>query len=1850
MSSTVTPPVSGLPFDVFRADGLGGFELLSQGADRVLYRRSRRSGPDQSAILIAMPAVEHPARAVLDRLAHEYELRDGLDRAWAVRPVELSREAGRTMLVLEDPGGELLDRHLAQAMAVEEFLRLAINLSAALHGLHQRGIIHKDIKPANVFYDPHTGQAWLTGFGIASRLPRERQAPAPPEVIAGTFAYMAPEQTGRMNRSIDARSDLYALGITLYQCCTGALPFSATDPMEWVHCHIARQPLPPAERSPAVPGPVSAVIMRLLAKTAEERYQTAAGVAQDLQRCLADWQRQGTIDEFPLGQQDTPGRLLISEKLYGREREITTLLSAFDRATGSGAAELVLVSGYSGIGKSSVVNELHKVLVLPRGLFAAGKFDQYNRDIPYATLAQALHSLVRSLLGKSDAALAPWRDALREALGPNGQLMVDLVPILEALIGPQSPVSELPPQEAQRRFQLVFARMLGVFARPEHPLTLFLDDLQWLDIATLDILEHLATQSDLRNLLLVGAYRDNEVTDTHPLMRRLAAIRNAGGRVQEIVLSPLRLSDVERLIADALRSEPGFVSPLARLVHEKTAGNPFFTVEFFTALAEEGLLVFDHAQGRWSWELERIQNKGYTENVVDLMLGKLQRLPVETQRVLQLMACLGNEAAAGTLATVHDQDEAAVDVAMWPAMQAGLVVHSDGLYRFVHDRVQEAGYGLIPESNLAKEHLRIGRLLEARAAATATEESVFDIVRHLNRGAALLTSVEERERLAELNLLAGKRAKATMASNSALGYFVAGEALLGDQGWQSRPDIAFALALNRAECEFLTGALADAESRLAMLSARAGDLLDRAAITCLQIELYTTLDRSDRSVEVTLDYLRGVDITWSAHPASEDVEREYERIWQQIGSRPIEALFELPQMDAPVWKATMEVLAAAITPALYTDENLYCLVIGRMANTSLEHGNSDASGYGYAILGTVLGRRFNDYKSAFRFGELGFKLVTQLGLDRFKARVYVTFGHHIIPWTKHIRTSRELLQQALDAAHDAGDLTYGAFSRTHFVTHLLACGDPLDAVQRAADAGLDFARQSRFGLVVDRITGQRQLIRTLRGLTPAFGCFDEDGFDEAGFEQHLAADSRLALAACWYWIRKLQARVLAGDHAAAMIAAAQAERLLWTSPAFFERAEYHFYAALARAAACGAPGEAEREAHLDALAAHHHQLREWSGNCPENFEHRAALVGAEIARLRGRDREAIDLYERAVRLARANGFVHNEAIANEIASHFYTTLGLETSAHAYLRNARHCYVRWGAVAKVMQLDEKHPELAEAQQPRNPTSTFGVPVEYLDLATVTNVLQTASSEIVLGRLLDTLMRSAIEQAGAERGLLLLPFGSELRIAAEARTRDDAIVVQSGDVAVTAAALPESILHYVQRTHELVLLDDASARNPFVADPYIDQHQARSVLCLPLINQTKLIGVLYLENNLGSRAFVPARIAVLKLLASQAAISLENARLYRDLEEREAKIRRLADSSIIGIFMWNFDGRILEANDAFLHMLGYDRHDLADGRMLWTGLSPPEWRDRSARGVDDLKKTGVAQPYEKEYLRRDGSRVPVLVGATTFEENGNQGVSFVLDLTERKRAEDALRQLESDFAHMNRVSMLGGLAASLAHEITQPIASARNNARAAQNFLEMAPPDLGEAIEAITSVVSDTDRVGDIIGGIREQIRKSPPRKDRFDLNAAIAEVATLARSMTVRSGVLAEIRLADGLPPVQGDRVQLQQVMLNLVLNAVEAMGSVEPAARELLISTEREPTGVVVAVRDSGPGIDPAHIERVFEAFYTTKPSGTGMGLAICRSIIDAHRGKLWASVNEPRGAVFRFTLPNAEEELAAGR
>ncbi len=1229
------------------------------------------------------------------------------------------------------------------------------------------------------------------------------------------------------------------------------------------------------------------------------------------------------------------------------------------------------------------------------------------------------------------------------------------------------------------------------------------------------------------------------------------------------------------------------------------------------------------------------------------MVGKLRRLTGVTQLALQQLASLGNTCKIATLIKVCGTDEETLRVALSEAIQAGLIYTQNGACTFSHDSIQEAAYALIVEGDRASEHLRIGRLLASRTAAEELEESIFDIVNQFNRGAALITGREEREQVAQFNLLAALRAKAATAYASGLTYLVAGGRLLGGDIWERSPSLAFAIEFNRAECEYLTGEFAASEARLSKISSHARGVVDEAAVTCLRVLVHTSLDQNDRAIDVGREYLDGVGIRVPAHPTREEVDRDYELLWRRIGDRPIEALIDLPLMTAPDHLATMNVLSALVAPASFGDRHLRNIIVSRMAVLSLEHGNCDESSLAYVSLGFVLGPTFGDYASGLRFSQLGLDLVANRGLDHFKARVYQVFGNHVAPWVQHLPTCQPYLEWAFEAAQEVGDIAYAAYSRADLAANLVNSGEPLAEAEQQILNGLSFARKAKFRLVADGIGFWLSLIRCLQGRTSAFGCLSDSEFDEEKFELQLESDPQRAKSAGAYWIRKLQARFFADDYRAALAAAARAATVLWAMPTDFESAEYHFCAGVARAALCDVTSPNELSRDLVVLHAHRDKLTLWAGNCPQNFSCRAALIDAEIARLEGRELEAQGLYEQSIRLSNEHRFLQIEGVANEVTARFYASRGFMTIADAYRRQSRICYFRWGAEGKVRQFDLMYPHLSE-KPPRAGAIITAARGDQLDLAYVVEMSQAISGEILLDGLIERLMVVTVKHAGAVRALLLLPRDEEMHIVAEATTNQDMVEVRLCDVSDVAEALPESMLRYVTRSRESVLLDDALQPNAYSTDPFVTRSRPRSVVCLPLIKQARLVGVLYLENNVSPYAFTRERLDVLRILASQAAISLENTRLYRDLEQREAKIRGLVDANIIGICVGSSDGRMIEANDAYLRIVGYDREDLRSGRISWTDLTPPEWRDRSAEAFAKATMTGAAQPYEKEYFRKDGSRVPVLVGVAGIEGIQHQSVSFVLDLTERKRAEaearesrQRFREVQLELEHANRVATIGQLSASIAHEVNQPIASAVTNAQTAMRWLEAEPPNLHKAKQALARILENANRAAEVISGIRALVKKEPPRQDRLEINETIMEVIAMTRGEVLRNEVSVRTRFKQGLPRVQGDRVQLQQVILNLIINAAEAMTGVSDGKRELLISTgDSGPEDIIVAVADSGPGLGTVSSERLFDAFYTTKPTGLGMGLAICRTIVEAHGGRLFASANAPRGAIFQFTVP----------
>ncbi|MBW9116464.1 AAA family ATPase [Rhizobium cauense] len=1819
-------------------------EVLIEDGERIVLRIN-----GERPFLAVGPVDDHPSREMTSRLINEHGLAPHLDSAWAVLPSRLSDANGVTILLLEDPVGHSLKHVLGARLEVGSFLRLAIAISRTVASVHEAGLLHKDIKPANILVSSSQDRAWLTGFGIASRVPRERQTPAPPEVIAGTFAYMAPEQTGRMNRSIDARSDLYALGVTFYEALTGKLPFSAEDPMEWIHCHVARQPPPVIDRRPDIPAQLSSVVMKLLAKAAEDRYRSAKELQADLQRCLAEWDTHATISGFELGAGTGPDHLVFHEKLYGREREVEQLAGAFDRVVNTGARGLVLVSGFSGIGKSSVVNELHKSLVSARGLFAVGKFDQYKRDIPYATLAQAFQGLIRQLLSKSDVELAQWRGALSEALGFNGRLMSNLIPELVHIIGEQPPVPDLSGPEAQRRFRVVFQHLIGVFARPEHPLVLFLDDLQWLDPATLDIFGSLVNETEVGSLLLVGAYRDNEVGPDHPLSARLDAVRRSDISIDEIVLRGVGSDDVARMIADALGDDTERVKPFSEVVYAKTAGNPFFTTQFVASLADDGLLHYDAALPGWRWDINRIQSKYVSGGVVDLMVERLSRLSDGSQRALKQLAGIGSNVKIATFQRMTDFSRNETHTLLNEAFRAGLLFQSEDAYSFAHDRVHEAAYSTIPEQERGRTHWAIGSRLLATLGEEEIEADIFEIVSQFNRGEAGRASQAERATVASLNLRAGRKAKAAAAYSAASGYLTQGISQLGEMGWRSDYELAFALALEHVECMFLGGDIRRAELLIEDLLRRRTTDVDKAAIYRVIVELCVVKSDNSGAVANAILGLNLLGVHLPAFPSWEDVQREYDMIWENLDGRSIESFADLPAMTDPKALAAVRLLAEMQPPAYFSNFNMTILVICRMINLCLERGAASTSAQGLVMLGYVMGPAFGRYADGYRIAKLAGRLAAERNVTVDLARVNHLTGL-AAAWTEPLPAVLGWLRPAFRGGVEAGDLYYACFEAAVIVLHVFLSGENLKDVDEECEQALEFARRTGFRAGADLIVATERAIASLRGRTSGLASYDSDGFDEQAFEEDLASTQN-SVVMWWYWTRKAMLYTLAENFEAALDAVAKVR----SNPAIrnmqIEQLDCYYFSALALAAVIkDETSTEERAGMLEEIRQQHAQLESWAKHARSpSFEDKHILVAAEIARLEGMEGEAQRLYDESIRVARLNGFTQYEAIANETAARFHAARGAKRFARTYLLEARACYARWGADAKVRQLEERYADFYDESASRLSTGTTVAAVEHLDLATVIKVAQSVSGEIVLERLVDTLMRTALEHAGAGRAVLVLGNATGHAVEAEAQMTADGVVVKHRADARTPVELPETVVQYVLRTRETMILDNALADSAFSSDQYIRRHRVRSLLALPLVNQGKLLGLLHLENNLAANAFTQNRLAILKLIASHAAIALENTRLYRDLKERESRIRRLVDANIIGVFMWTLDGEIFEANDSFLQMVGFEREDLAAGRLRWTDLSPPDEWATDAKVVEEVKTTGVATPWEKEFLRKDGSRVPVLIGAAAFGDTEfESGVSYILDLTARKHAEDAARasdrryrELQSELAHANRVAVAGQLSAAISHDVMQPLVGVVTSGSAGLNWLKADPPDLDAARRALERVVSEGHRAGEVLERTRALVKKSPPKAEIIDINGIITETASLIAAEAHQKDVSIQIKLDESLPQILADRVQVQQVILNLSVNAIEAMANhVDGSSKSLTIVSGRSDNSISVAVHDTGPGISPDIRNKVFDAFYSTKTQGMGMGLAISKTIAASHGGRLWVTANEPHGATFWLSLP----------
>jgi len=1499
--------------------GIAVQTLLYESANSLVYRAIREA--DNQPIILKLLKESYPTPQELLCYRTEYRITRELKEAGVVQVYDLQKYQNSLVMFVEDFGGQSLKILMQQRkFSLKEFLLVASATTEILGQIHSANIIHKDINPSNIVFNPATGQIKIIDFGISTQLTRETPSLKNPNVLEGTLAYISPEQTGRMNRALDYRTDFYSLGVTFYELLTGKLPFETEDALELVHWHIARQPVPVHEIDPRIPLIISQIVSKLMAKNAENRYQTAGGLKHDLDKCLVQLQETDTIEGFDLATRDITDRFLIPEKLYGRETEVDNLLAAFERVC-TGSAEMMLVAGFSGIGKTAVVNEVHKPIARQRGYFIKGKYDQFGRNIPFSAFVQAFRELMGQLLSEPEAQLQTWKTRILTAVGDSGQVLIEVIPELERIIGAQPPALELSGSAAQNRFNLLMEKFVQVFTTAEHPLVMFLDDLQWADSASLKLLQLL--MHDRGHLLVLGAYRDNEVSAAHPFMLTVDEIIKSGAVVNTITLQPLSLADLNQLVADTLICDLSSSQPLTELVYQKTQGNPFFSTQFLKSLYEEGQIIFDPpvsplskggSKGGWQFDIARVTFADASD-VVEFMAAQLQKLPAPTQDVLKLAACIGAQFDLDTLAIVREELPEKTASALWKALQEGLILLiaegcdflqtdaqsptesvANSTYKFLHDRVQQAAYSLIPDDQKKATHLKIGQLLLQNYSETEREEKLFDIVGHLNQGIELINQVSEREALAQLNLAAGCKARSSTAYAAANMYLQMGVELLTPQCWQNQYELTLNLYVAAAEIAYLNGDFDGMEQRAAQVLQKAQTILDRVKIYEIQIAAQTAQSKVLETIAVARDALLLLGIELPTEPDEAKIGKALQALAGQLSGRKIEELVDLPVMTNPQTQAAIQLSGMLFPPIFQGMPGLLPLLSSTMVSLSIQFGNAPASTVGYAIHGMVLCAFLGDVETGYGFGQLALSLLDRFNVPEFKSIILLLFGGWIQHHQEALLATIPTLKDGYRLGMETGDFLYASYCISIYFDANFFGGVELDnwepelPTYRAVMAQL---KQYSAQIYLDM---KQQMVWNFREARILSDCLIGRAYDETVMiPKHHQNNDLTAIAAVY--IYKLLLAYSFGNYKAALDHITQAKPYLMAVSGFVFVPIFHFYAALTHLALFREQPTIEQTEILGLVETHQSTLQQWAQNAPMNYLHKWHLVEAERQRVLGNKAEAIEMYDRAISGAQQNKYTNDEALANELAAKFYSEWGKTKVAQAYMFEAYYCYVQWGATAKVTDLETRYPQLFAVTQPtrKNTKTTVAMTTtgsgNHLDLAAVMKASQAICGEILLDKLLSSLMKILIENAGAQRGYLILSNQGKLLIEAEGTINFQQVTVLQSIPVETCQELSSAIVNYVARTQESVVLDDAVRSGQFTNDRYIQKHQPKSILCVPLINQSQIVSIVYLENNLTAGAFTPERVELLKVLSGQAAISIQNSKLYTEVRENEARLAQL-----------------------------------------------------------------------------------------------------------------------------------------------------------------------------------------------------------------------------------------------------------------------------------------------------------------------------------------------------------------------
>ena len=1864
-------------------DILANYEIhatLHESANSLVFRASHKH--DHTPVILKLLKQDYPSPEELYRYQQEYDITRQFNDDSIIKVGDLKKHQNTLIILVEDFGGESLALWLKRhSFSLKEGLDLAIKITHGLNLIHANGVIHKDINPSNIIWNPDTQVLKLIDFGIATQLSQEITRFGPPDALEGTLAYLSPEQTGRMNRAVDYRTDFYSLGITLYELFTGQLPFTANDALGWVHCHIAQNALTLNAINPDIPLALSELVMKLMAKNADDRYQSTHGLQHDLEQCLYYLDQNEPWQDFTLGEADYTELFQLPQTLYGREDEVNTLLQTFERVN-NGAKEVIWIKGPAGIGKTVLVQEIHQPITIQRGFFISGKYDQLQRSVPYSAFILAFNRWCDAVLTETETELANWRQRLLDAVGNIGQILIDIFPALERVIGPQPTVPALGPEENKNRFHYAFRQFIHVLATAEHPLVLFLDDLQWADLASLELLKLILTDPACQHLLILGSYRDNEVNAAHRLTQTIEELQTTAVPMQSLTLNNLKADDVSQLVAATLQTKNKKTQGLSQLIYEKTQGNAFFVKQFLQALYEEGQLQFDTEHRCWDWNIAQIQEQAITDNVVDLLTNKMEKLPLETQTVLTLGACIGQQFALQTVATIAQQTTATTLPLLWAAVKAGLLAPMDdhykiiskdttasppALFQFTHDRIQQAAYQLTPTKDRPSLHLKIGRLLLAQMTDTNLDQQLFNIVGHYNRAQTLITNNAERLQLAELNFKAGQKAKQATAYNPAQQYFRQGIKLLADDSWQQTYTLTLALHTEATEVAYLNQAYDEMEQHATLVMSQTNEALDRIRIYEIQMLAYHAQYRLQEAFHLGREALKELDVRLPKRLLPLRFLLSLFRTWLMIKNKLDDDFINLPVMTDPQQLAIQKVAGQLQISSFNTQPDLWPFILFQQIKRNIRYGHSAHSCYNCAGFGGLL-MMVGFIETGYHIQQLALHLAEQPIAKKFKGRTWIT-AHAT---GGHLKIShREALPRLLidiQTCLEIGDIEFANSNLTYYFIISFFCGENFSAIQKQIARYNEVIEQYSHKLLSSTINLYHQTIYNLQEQTEDPVQLAGHYFEEAReLPQYQKENNKSGL--CQFHLLKLILAYIFEQTEQLPRFTTLAEN--YSMPGTFMSTTLPFYAALSKLTFYKNSPKAEQRHLIKQIKNYQKKLKQWAKHVPSIYLHKWYLVEAERLRVLGKTTQASQSYEEAIAGAREHEYLQEEALANELAAKYWHTQGNETVGRVYMTQAHYLYTRWGAMAKVKQLEQHYPQLLSARkddsnlsntlQPTNRSTDGTTKPGQLDIETAMKATQAITGEISLAPLLTKLITLLIENAGAQYGCLLLEQDGQWQIEAEGGIEGTPTsILQSlslKDEDIQRSHLPGTIIYYVIRTQEEIVLDNAHLEERFAKDQYLKIHRPQSLLCLPLLNKGQLTAVLYLENNSAIGTFTGKRLAILRILLAQAAISIENARLFNQSQISEKKFRTVFEDSKDGLFISNNE-QIIDTNSAMLAMYGYTREEMLslDPIKLLVNL------DERERFRTQIERDGALKDYEMQVKRKNGTIMNILITATLQQDPDTGEIRYhgiVRDISERKQTEQELAnyrehleelvkartaELEAtqqELVKKERLAVLGQLIATVSHELRNPMGAIRNTLFSLKSTIHKIDQSTLDKIKRIDRNVERCDHIiYELLDYTNiEHVAQEPTYID--DWLVAVITEQNISKDISLQYDLdLTQVELLI-------DPQRLERAVINIIDNACYAVTPPDPEANsknapKITINTRNTDERIEIIIADNGEGIAQEVMEHIFEPLYSTKTYGVGLGMPIVKQIMQLHDGGIEIESKEHQGTRVILWLPTS--------